>query len=54
MLNEIGTTEHVLEVCDHALAMEGYKVLEGGDEHIFIKHNGKYFEVRVIDCTDTL
>ena len=54
MVNVIGTSKHVLEVCEHALAMAGYKVLDGDDESIFVRHKENYFEVKVEDCTGTL
>jgi hypothetical protein len=48
----IGTPEHVLEICDYALAMAGYTVLDGDDDCIFIKHENKSFEVKIIECVD--
>jgi len=45
----IGTLEHVLEVCDHALALAGYTILDGDDECFFLKHENKYYEVKVMD-----
>ena len=52
MQNNIGTTEHVLEICDHALALAGYKVIDSDEDCIFIKHGNKSFEVKVIECAD--
>jgi len=45
----VGTLEHVLEVCDHALALAGYTILDGDDECFFLKHENNYYEVKVMD-----
>ena len=37
MQSNIGTTEHILEICDHALALAGYKVIDGDEDCIFIR-----------------
>lgn len=47
-----GTPDHVLEVCDVALSLAGYKILDGDEDCIFIKYDDKYFEVKVIKCVD--
>ena len=52
MQNTIGTPEHVLEVCDNALALAGYKILDGDDDCIFIKYGDMHFEVKIIECVD--
>ena len=50
--NTIGTSEHILEICDHALALAGYEVIDGDDDCIFIRHQDKHFEVKIIECAD--
>ena len=46
----ISTSEHVLEVCNSALALAGYKVIEVDEDCIFIRHNGISYEIKVIVC----
>ena len=50
--NTVGTPEHVLEICDTALALAGYKILDGDEDCIFIKFGNRSFEVKVIECVD--
>ena len=52
MQSNIGTTEHILEICDHALSLAGYKVIDGDEDCIFIMHQDKHFEVKIIECAD--
>jgi hypothetical protein len=45
----IGSLEHVLGVCDNALALAGYKILDGDRYCIFIKYKDSYFEVKIAE-----
>ena len=45
----IGSQEHVLEVCQQALALAGYKILDADEDCVFIKLNCESYEIKVFE-----
>lgn len=41
---------HILEVIDHALPLAGYKVMDGDNDSVIIRHSGSDtdFEIKVV------
>ena len=47
---DMDTMVHILGVCDAALALAGYKVVEKDETYLIARKDGKCFEITVTEC----
>ena len=47
---DMETMEHILDACDTALALAGYKVVERDETYLIARKDGKCFEITVTEC----